>query len=189
MTPPAEPRHIWYSPERVAEMLDATRHGKDWRAACPAHGGESPHALAITEGRDRYGNPMTLLYCFAHQCPIEEITRALGIDVRQLFSVHPDYVREHATKQRTRSPRIDRLRSMTHPGTQDDIALVMLEEMIVSDPAWIETCAPARAKMWELAQGSLLARSHLNDALEAAHINVQRFWRIVKAEREGAPHE
>jgi hypothetical protein len=50
----------------------------------------------------------------------------------------------------------------------DAIAQIMLEEMIVSDPQWIQDCAPARAKMWELAQASPKARTQLSLALRQA---------------------
>ena len=52
----------------------------------------------------------------------------------------------------------------------------MLEEMIVSDPQWIRTCAPARAKMWELAQASHEgAGAALCGAQKAGFIPAQ-FW-------------
>src|SRR5262245_23825648 len=90
---PSFPEHTWVSPSTIAAMLEAVRHGDHWRAACPAHSGENPQSLSIREGRDKYGHPMTLLHCFAHECSIEDICRALGISVRHLFCIQPDYAK------------------------------------------------------------------------------------------------
>ena len=73
-----------------------------------------------------------------------------------------------------RSPRVERLRTMQEP-SPDAIAQILLEEMIVSDPQWIEECAPARAKMWELAQASPKARAQLSHALRQAGFNPDCF--------------
>lgn len=173
-------RHIWYTPAEIAAWLDGKPHGKKWRARCPAHGGENRQALGIAQGRDRDGNPMTLLHCFAHQCSIEDICAALGIEVRNLFLVHPDYAR--SAPPRARSPRISRLVALdiVEP---DDIAQVMLEEMIVSDPDFIQTCAPARAKMWELASRSVRAKAQLTQALHTSGIHPTRFWTALEQEQ------
>jgi hypothetical protein len=58
-------------------------HGKehDFRARCPGHGGGNPSALRVSVGADG----RVLLYCFAHGCPVEAITGALGLQVRDLF--------------------------------------------------------------------------------------------------------
>jgi len=177
--------HRWYRPEDIAAMLDGVKHGEKWRACCPAHGGENQQALGIGEGKDREGNPMTLLHCFAHDCPIEDICAALGIGVKDLFCIHPTYAREHRNVPRAKSPRIDRLRTMQETNA-DVIAQIMLEEMIVSDPAFIQECAPARQKMWELAQASHEARTRLTLALQAAHILPTPFWDALARECGGA---
>lgn len=177
--------HVWYRPEDIAAMLDGVKHGEKWRAACPAHGGENREALGIAEGRDREGNPMTLLHCFAHACPVEDICAALGIAVKQLFCIHPTYVREHRNMPRARSPRVARLKTMQ--GTNPDmIAQILLEEMIVSDPPFILACAPARQKMWELAQASHDARARLTRALYDAGILPTPFWHTLTQEYGGA---
>ena len=118
---------------------------------------------------------MTLLHCFARDCPVEDICAAMGIEVKDLFCIHPAFAREHRHAPRARSPRIERLRTMHEP-SPDEIAQVMLEEMIVSDPQWIEECAPARAKMWELAQASPRARAQLSEALKKAGFIPAQFW-------------
>ena len=156
-------------------MLGGKAHGDRWRAPCPVHGGTNPTALGIAQGRDREGNPMTLLHCFARDCPVEDICAAMGIEVKDLFCIHPAFAREHRHVPRARSSRVTRLRTMHEP-SPDDIAQVMLEEMIVSDPAWIEECAPARAKMWELAQASPRARAQLSEALKKAGFIPAQFW-------------
>lgn len=178
----SERPHVWYTPADLAALLGAKPHGSRFRARCPAHGGNNPTALGIGQGRDREGNPMTLLHCFVQQCKIEDICAALGIEVRNLFCVHPLYAR--TAPPRGRSPRVGRLASLdiVRP---DDIAQVMLEEMIVSDPDFIRTCAPARAKMWELAQKSARARNFLTQALRAAGFHPTRFWTHLAREQEG----
>jgi hypothetical protein len=118
---------------------------------------------------------MTLLHCFARNCAVEDICAAIGIEVKDLFCIHPDYARVTRHASRARSPRVDRLRTMQDP-SPDEIAQIMLEEMIVSDPQWIQDCAPARAKMWELAQASHKARAQLSQALKKAGFNPALFW-------------
>lgn len=173
--------HIWYSPADCAAMVDGKQHGDQWRAACPAHAGDNPQSLGIAQGRDRYGNPMTLMHCFAHDCPIEDICAAMGIEVRNLFCIHPEYAKATRNAPRARSPRIDRLKSMDDP-TPDDIAQILLEEMIVSDPAWIQTCQPARKKLWELAQDDPRAENQLTKALQVARLNPLMFWSALERE-------
>ena len=55
----------------VRALLGGTPHGERFRAPCPVHGGSNPTALGIAQGRDRAGNPMTLLHCFARDCSVE----------------------------------------------------------------------------------------------------------------------
>ena len=140
MAAPDPVAHHWYTPAECAALLGGEAHGEKWRAPCPAHGGSNPTALGIAQGRDRDGNPMTLLHCFANQCPIEDICAAMGIEVKALFCIHPTYARATRHLPRTRSPRIAQIKRRTDqltPLTPDEMAQVMLEEMIVSDPQWI----------------------------------------------------
>jgi hypothetical protein len=162
-------------------MLLAMPHGATWRAPCPIHGGDSTTALRISEGRDRYGNPCTLIHCFARGCDIQDICDYLGIHLRNLFSIHPDYARQTKNVPRSRSPRIERLKAM-QDATGDDVAQILLEEMIVSDPTFIQECQPARQKMWELAQRSAHARDALNRALREAHLLPSRLWEQLRRE-------
>ena len=113
MSVPVE--HHWYTPAECAALLGGTPHGERFRAPCPVHGGSNPTALGIAQGRDRDGNPMTLLHCFAQDCPMEAICAAMGIEVKDLFVIHPDYARAHRHAPRARSPRIERLRTMPEP--------------------------------------------------------------------------
>jgi hypothetical protein len=53
----------------------------DFRACCPGHGGDNPSALKVAVGADG----RALLWCFAHQCDVEAITAALGLQVADLF--------------------------------------------------------------------------------------------------------
>ena len=77
-------------PAECAALLGGKPHGERLRAPCPVHGGSNPTALGIAQGRDRDGNPMTLLHCFAQDCPVEDICAAMGIEVKDLFCIHPD---------------------------------------------------------------------------------------------------
>ena len=178
-------QHTWYTAADIAAQLDARKHGAHWRARCPAPGGDNPQSLSIKEGVDSHGNPTTLLYCFAHQCRIEDICEALGIAVVSLFCIHPDYAKATKNAPRAKSPRLDRLQTVREPSA-DEIAQILLEEMIVSDPAWIQGCQPARAKMWALAQASIQAKASFFKALGEAGISVNLFWRVLSAEQAPA---
>jgi hypothetical protein len=178
------PEHRWYTPADCAALLLAVKHGDQWRAPCPVHGGESTDCLSIRQVIDRYGNPKTSLHCFAHDCDIEDICAEMGIEVRQLYSIQPDYAKATKHVPRAKSPRIDKLKQMEEP-TPDEIAQILLEEMIVSDPAFIQKCAPARAKMWEIAQASHGAREAFTRALREAHVIPARFWEQMRNERGG----
>jgi hypothetical protein len=168
--------HHWYTPAECAAMLGGKPHGERFRAPCPAHASSNPTALGIAQGRARDGNPMTLLHCFARDCSVEDICAAMGIAVHELFCIHPTYARATRYAPRTGSKRLAQMKRQKDPLTPDEMAQVMLEEMIVSDPAWIETCAPARAKMWELAQASPKARAQLSHALRQAGFSPALFW-------------
>jgi hypothetical protein len=186
--PPAPVPHVWYTPEDCASRLQATRHGAQWRARCPAHAGDNPTSLAISAGEDKNGNPVTLLYCFAHQCSVEDICAAMGIQVVNLFCIQLAYGTATRNVPRARSPRIQQLKKGEEPATSDEIAQILLEEMIVSDPEWIQTCQPARQKMWALATTSLAQRESLTKALRQGGLNPHAFWRILDAEqRRGTP--
>jgi hypothetical protein len=176
--------HQWYTPADCAALLGGMPHGDTYRARCPVHGGENPQALSIRLGTDRRGNPVTRLHCFAHNCDVRDICQAMGLTLSNLFSVHT-ITADHTdqTLPPAQSPRIARLQQMQEP-TADDIAQVLLEEMIVSDPAFIQACAPARQKLWELAQASPKARAHFTKAFEHAHISPWEFWRRLAEEHD-----
>ena len=178
--------HRFYSAETLADLLHGQPYGGGWRAACPAHAGDNPTSLSIRAGTDQYGNPCTLLHCFSEQCDIKDICAALGIKVLNLFAIQPSYARETRRAPRAHSPRIDRLKGMAEP-TADEIALILLEEMIISDPEFIQTCEPARRKMLALANASHQARHTLTKALRAAHILPTTFWDQLRAEYEAQP--
>ena len=181
LTPrPPEP-HQWYTPAECAALLGGRRHGAGWRAKCPAHGGNNPDALSIAQGQDNYGNPITLLYCHAHQCSVADICAAIGIQVKNLFCIHPTYARETQRRPQTHSPQLAEIKR-TNTLPPGGIAQVMLEEMIVSDPEWIQSCAPARKTLWEIAQASPQARAAFTHALQLAHLHPMRFWDTLGAE-------
>lgn len=179
---PQQP-HRWYTPADCAVMLLAVGHGDRYRAPCPIHGGDSTDCLSITLRRDSHGNPCTWIKCFAHDCDIRDICDYLGIELHNLYAIHPDYARANRRVPRARSPRIDRLKAMEEP-TPDEIAQILLEEMIVSDPEFIEKCEPARQKMWELAQASPKAKEALTKALYHARRSPASFWQTLATEME-----
>ena len=65
---------------RILRLLpDAQRRGRTWVSRCPAHDDHTP-SLSIDEAEDG----RVLIKCFAG-CPNENVTRALGIELRDLF--------------------------------------------------------------------------------------------------------
>lgn len=176
--------HVWYTPEECAELLGGRKHGTAWRAACPVHGGDNHTSLRIGEGRDADGNPVTLLHCYAHNCTIEDLCAAMGIKVRNLFCVHPDYAKATRHAPRTHSPRIADLKKRRETLTSDEIAQVMLEYDLIYDQEFLAACAPARAKLWELATTRPQAREAFTSALREAHIPPARFWDKLEREME-----
>jgi hypothetical protein len=73
--------------EIVLERLERVRRsGRGWTARCPSHEDKSP-SLSIHEGRDG----RALLCCHAG-CSTLEITRALGLEMRELFERDGDWV-------------------------------------------------------------------------------------------------
>ena len=184
MATQSPPQHRWYSPADCAALLNGVPRGNQWRALCPAHGGDNPSTLSIREGTDRYGHPKTSLKCFAHDCTAEDICAAMGIEVRQLYSIQEEYAKATQYAPRAKSPRIDKLKQMEEP-TADDIAQILLEEMIVSDPAFIQECPPAREKLWELAEADPRAKAAFTRALAEAKYIPSIFWRTLAAEHKG----
>jgi hypothetical protein len=78
--PTSDPLHtVWDALERVG----CEPHGTQWdfRSRCPAHDGENPSALHVSVGV----GGQAILWCFAHQCAAEDIARALGLAVADLF--------------------------------------------------------------------------------------------------------
>ena len=61
-----------------------------WMACCPAHGDKNP-SMTISEGTDG----RVLVHCFSHQCSIDEITGAVGLEVKDLM---PDNLGFHRVK-------------------------------------------------------------------------------------------
>ena len=182
--PSPPPPHRWYTPADCAALLMAVPSGTGYRGPCPVHGGDSTDALHIFEGTDKYGHPKTVLYCHAHQCPRAAICAEMGIDVRNLYAIQPAYARETRHVPRAHSPRVKRLASVAEP-TPDEIAQILLEEMIVSDPAFIQECTPARQKMWALARASPRSKELLTSALHQAGLHPLHFWETLSREMEG----
>lgn len=179
------PAHLWFTPAQLAVLLDAVQHGDHWRAACPAHGGANPTSLKIWQGTDRNGNAKTSLHCFAQGCTPAAIVATLGIPERNLYAVQEEWGKRPAGYRRT--PWLEAWRKGQEPEDPNTTALMLLCEMIVSDPAWIEECLPARQKMWELAQKSPLTRARMTQALNMAGIHPVGFWQQLQHDVTGSP--
>lgn len=189
MPPHLPVEHRWYTPADCAALLLGVKTGDGYRAPCPVHRGDSTDALHIFQGTDTHGNPKTILYCHAHQCPRAAICAEMGIEARNLYAIQPAYAKATKYAPRANSPRINRLKTMEEP-TPDEIAQILLEEMIVSDPLFVTAREvegpdgtmmrnPARAKMWALAQASPPAREAFTRALKHARINPMQFWDVL----------
>jgi hypothetical protein len=72
----------------VLSRLDGFKlreNGPDrWRACCPAHGGSNPSALSVGLGDDG----RVLLRCW-HGCSADQVARALGLKLADLFPPKP----------------------------------------------------------------------------------------------------
>jgi hypothetical protein len=163
-------------------MLDGRHHGSSWRARCPVHGGDNPDSLHIWEDVDAYGYPRTALYCHAHQCSRSNLCAVMGIEVRDLYSM-PANTYTTSRLPRGNSPRIAKLAQMEAP-TPDEVIQVILEDEIIADPQWIETCTPAREKLWELAKSSAQAYTAFRKALHQSGLNTEAFWTQLRNEQE-----
>jgi len=71
--------------ERVVSAIDAVstksarRHGNEYRAQCPAHGGKGMN-LHIREGDKR-----VLFTCYSHHCDPKDIMEAVGLRLADVF--------------------------------------------------------------------------------------------------------
>lgn len=88
--------------EDFINMLDGVRQtSRGWTACCPAHDDSNP-SLSISLGNDG----RILVYCFAG-CPVQEICKALGLQVRDLFSSNK---RDPKVREKHRRREHERLR-------------------------------------------------------------------------------
>lgn len=62
------------------DCLSANGRGR-WRAKCPAHGGDNPSSLSVSETSDG----VVLLKCWAHDCSAADIVSAVGLNLSDLF--------------------------------------------------------------------------------------------------------
>ena len=178
-----ETPHHWYSPSELATRLDARPAGDGWRARCPAHAGDNPAALSIREGVSADGTPLTLLHCFVADCDIAAICAALAIPLAGLWCVRPDAPRR--TRENTRSvARTVQTRAPQAPLSRDDIAEILLCEMIPSDPQWFWSCQGAQETCWRLGL-SVPRRFRLSAAFAQAGWRVADVWHRLT--REGVP--
>jgi hypothetical protein len=80
---------------------DCQPHGAtyDFRAMCPAHDGDNPGSLHVRIGADG----RAAVWCHAHQCAVEDIVKALGLEMCDLFPAG----HHHARRRRLRDARRD----------------------------------------------------------------------------------
>lgn len=182
-----EYEHIFYSAETLAQRLGGRRAGRNtWRAKCPAHQGDNPTSLSITTRRTDDGYPITLLHCHAHDCRLEDICAALDIPLSGLWAVPPAKMTRRPLPSYS-SPRLHAFALRETPGDADEIATLLLEEMIVSDPEWMATCREARTVLWQLSRDHE-RRMGFEQALIDAKLDPLVFWRTLAAE-QGDVHE
>ena len=176
--------HIWYTPADIASQLEARQHGSSWRAKCPAHGGDNPQSLLIKEGTDKHGHPCTILKCFAHDCDIRDICTALGIELRQLFCIHPDYAKATKHAPRAKGPGIKKLETLDAP-VAAEIAQCLLAEIVIEDPSFLEAKGPRKA-IWDWGSTSLEAKALFTEALTQAGYIPTTVWKQLAHEYGGA---
>ena len=68
-----------YTSELLQRLKKVKRNGKGWTALCPAHDDKVP-SLSITEADGKI-----LVHCHVG-CTVEEVCRALGIELSDLFT-------------------------------------------------------------------------------------------------------
>jgi hypothetical protein len=140
---PTSPQHQGHFTELAPQFADspvqivldrlegARRASGGWTARCPSHEDRSP-SLSVTEGRDG----RALIHCFAG-CEVEDIVRALGIELADLFPPSQD----KTVRRRT----IPRPRPVTLPRS--------VAEVLVETSEFAET--------WELAKLLAIEESEL----------------------------
>src|SRR5215208_1309795 len=98
---------------RVLNRLDGYKqvHENEWRARCPAHGGQSDNSLSIREGEDL----RALLHCHAG-CDLFEILDALGLGPVDLFARNgrpTNFGRAKSAKRATRGKPKGKVRTLS----------------------------------------------------------------------------
>ena len=75
--------------EFLSRLQKVKKTGKNsWLACCPSHGDKNP-SMSISEGNDG----RILVHCFSHECSIEDITAAVGMEVKDLMPENLGYHR------------------------------------------------------------------------------------------------
>ena len=65
----------------LSRLLKVRKTGANsWMACCPSHGDKNP-SMTVSEGTDG----RILVHCFSHQCGIDDITSAVGLEVKDLM--------------------------------------------------------------------------------------------------------
>lgn len=107
----------------ISRLPKVKRTGKDsWRAACPAHQGTNPNALAIRDA----GDGKILVKCF-HGCETLDVLQSVGLDMSDLFE--DDARRDFKSVAEIKSGEVK-----FYP--RDLLAIVRFESQIVSMAAF-----------------------------------------------------
>jgi hypothetical protein len=99
----------------------------EFRARCPAHDGDNRTSLKVSVGADG----RAVLWCFAHQCDVDTITAALGLNVADLF---PDGHR------RGRRYPLRRLKRSDFSGTALDVVNTLFALEKLGEPWQLMVC-------------------------------------------------
>lgn len=76
-------------PEFLSRLQKVRKTGKNsWMGCCPAHGDKNP-SMTVSEGTDG----RVLVHCFSHECSIDDITAAVGMEVKDLMPENLGYHR------------------------------------------------------------------------------------------------
>lgn len=79
----------------LGRLQKCRKTGKQtWMACCPAHNDKNP-SMIVTEGIDG----RVLVHCFSHECGIDSIVEAVGMEIRDLM---PDNVGFHRSAPKSR---------------------------------------------------------------------------------------
>lgn len=127
----------------VLSRLDGYKlrqNGRDrWRACCPAHGGSNPSALSVGVGAE----DQVLLRCW-HGCDVEQVARALGLELTDLF---PPKLHHHTSGVPTRRRLLPAAQALDLLDAEMTLAVVCAADLAAGKPI----DEPTRARLLQSA--------------------------------------